>query len=162
MVCAFALLDLGELAGADGGHLDRPGRIGRRLFQSVAAAQLFRLLRLLPLVCRRVAGLLGLPIGRNAARSWIPGAVLCAARAAAGLGAEHPPSRASLLLLQWEWFRIYFESGIVKLLSGDPQWRNFTAMDEYYQNGPLPTWIGWYAEHLPHWFHAASAVGPRW
>jgi len=64
-----------------------------------------------------------------------------------------------LWLLQWEWFRIYFESGMVKLLSGDEQWRNMTAMDEYYQNGPLPTWIGWYAEHLPHWFHAASALG---
>ena len=73
-----------------------------------------------------------------------------------GLAAKHPPSRASLFLLQWEWFRIYFESGIVKLASGEPQWRNFTAMDEYYQNGPLPTWIGWYLQHLPHWFHATS------
>ncbi|HEX3891220.1 MAG TPA: lipase maturation factor family protein [Terracidiphilus sp.] len=76
-----------------------------------------------------------------------------------GWGMHDPPSRASLWLLQWEWFRIYFESGMVKLLSGDEQWRNMTAMDEYYQNGPLPTWIGWYAEHLPHWFHAASALG---
>ena len=76
-----------------------------------------------------------------------------------GWGADSPPSRASLFLLQWEWFRIYFESGMVKLLSGDEQWRNMTAMDEYYQNGPLPTWIGWYVEHLPHWFHAASALG---
>jgi hypothetical protein len=75
-----------------------------------------------------------------------------------GLGWDHPPSRASLFLLQWEWFRIYFESGCVKLLSGDPQWRNFTAMDQYYQNGPLPTWIGWYVQHLPHGFHA-FAVG---
>ena len=71
-----------------------------------------------------------------------------------GLGRAHPPSRASLFLLQWEWFRIYFESGMVKLASGDSEWRNFTAMDEYYQNGPLPTWIGWYVQHLPHWFHA--------
>jgi hypothetical protein len=62
-----------------------------------------------------------------------------------------------LFLLQWEWFRIYFESGAAKLLSGDPEWRHFTAMDEYYQNGPLPTWIGWYLQHLPHWFHAATA-----
>ncbi len=76
-----------------------------------------------------------------------------------GWGANHPPSRASWFLLQWEWFRIYFESGMVKLASGDPQWRNFTAMDEYYQNGPLPTWIGWYVEHLPHWFHAATVAG---
>jgi lipase maturation factor 1 len=76
-----------------------------------------------------------------------------------GWGASRPPARASWFLLQWEWFRIYFESGMVKLESGDPQWRNFTAMDEYYQNGPLPTWVGWYAEHLPHWFHAASVAG---
>ncbi|MGA2218973.1 MAG: lipase maturation factor family protein [Terracidiphilus sp.] len=75
-----------------------------------------------------------------------------------GWGAEDPPSRASLFLLQWEWFRIYFESGMVKLLSGDTEWRDFTAMDEYYQNGPLPTWIGWYMGHLPHWFHAATVA----
>jgi lipase maturation factor 1 len=73
-----------------------------------------------------------------------------------GLGATNPGSRASLFLLQWKWFRIYFESGAVKLLSGDPQWRHFTAMDQYYQNGPLPTWIGWYAQQLPHWFHAGT------
>jgi len=74
-----------------------------------------------------------------------------------GLGAKRPPSRASLFLLQWEWFRIYFESGMVKIASGEPQWRNMTAMDEYYQNGPLPTWVGWYVQHLPHWFHAATS-----
>ena len=73
-----------------------------------------------------------------------------------GLAKNQPVSRGSLFLLQWEWFRIYFQSGVVKLLSGDPEWRNFTAMDEYYQNGPLPTWMGWYAQHLPHWFHAGT------
>jgi hypothetical protein len=76
-----------------------------------------------------------------------------------GLGAENPPSRASLFLLQWEWFRIYFESGVAKIGSGDLAWRwPFTAMDDYYQNGPLPTWIGWYVQHLPHWFHASATV----
>jgi hypothetical protein len=74
-----------------------------------------------------------------------------------GVAATQPPIRAGIFLLLWEWFRIYFESGIAKIASGDPQWRHFTAMDEYYQNGPLPTWIGWYLEHLPHWFHAATA-----
>jgi hypothetical protein len=73
------------------------------------------------------------------------------------LGALSPPSRISYFLLQWEWFRIYFESGMVKLLSGDPEWRHLTAMNDYYQNGPLPTWIGWYVQHLPTWFHVASA-----
>jgi hypothetical protein len=76
-----------------------------------------------------------------------------------GWGLQSPPVRASLFLLLFEWFRIYFESGIGKLLSGDPEWRHLTAMDDYYQNGPLPTWIGWYVQHLPHWFQVATAGG---
>lgn len=75
-----------------------------------------------------------------------------------GLGHANPASRASMFLLLWEWFRIYFESGVVKLKSGDTTWRNLTAMYEYYQNGPLPTWIGWYLQHLPNWFHVATAA----
>jgi hypothetical protein len=75
-----------------------------------------------------------------------------------GWGAKDPPIRAAIFLLLWEWFRIYFESGVVKLASGDPTWRNLTAMYEYYQNGPLPTWIGWYLQHLPPWFHLATAA----
>ncbi|HEX9161848.1 MAG TPA: lipase maturation factor family protein, partial [Thermoanaerobaculia bacterium] len=74
------------------------------------------------------------------------------------LGIEHPPTRAALFLLQWEWFRIYFESGVVKILSGEEQWRNLTAMDKYYENGPLPTWLGWYVQHWPHSFHAFTAA----
>ena len=61
-------------------------------------------------------------------------------------------------VLRVEWFRIYFESGIVKLASGDQHWRNLTAMDEYYQNGPLPSWLGWYVQQLPHWYHAGTVI----
>jgi lipase maturation factor 1 len=75
-----------------------------------------------------------------------------------GLAAEHPPSWLSTFLLQWEWFRIYFESGAGKWLGHDPSWRNLTAMDQYYQNGPLPTWIGYYVQHFPHWFQASTAL----
>jgi hypothetical protein len=75
-----------------------------------------------------------------------------------GLGRANAPSRISLFLLQWEWFRIYFESGVAKIASGDVAWRKLTAMDDYYQNGPLPTWIGWYVQQLPHWFHASAVV----
>jgi hypothetical protein len=74
-----------------------------------------------------------------------------------GLARNHPSARTAYFLLLWEWFRIYFESGAVKLLSHDIEWRDLTAMDEYYQNGPLPTWVGWYVQHLPHRFHAFSA-----
>ncbi|HEV8660595.1 MAG TPA: lipase maturation factor family protein, partial [Thermoanaerobaculia bacterium] len=74
------------------------------------------------------------------------------------LAVAHPPTRATLFLLQWEWFRIYFESGAVKILSGEEQWRNLTAMDKYYENGPLPTWLGWYVQHWPHGFHVFTAA----
>jgi lipase maturation factor 1 len=75
-----------------------------------------------------------------------------------GLARGHAPSRASLFLLQWEWFCIYFESGVVKIASGDQSWRHLTALDDYYQNGPLPTWLGWYAQKLPHEVHAATVL----
>jgi hypothetical protein len=73
-------------------------------------------------------------------------------------GSADPPSRASRCLLIWLMFRIYFESGIAKILGHDPEWRDFSAMDQYYQNGPLPTWIAWYMHQLPHGFHAAMAT----
>lgn len=74
------------------------------------------------------------------------------------LGETDPPSSFSLFMLRWEWFRIYFESGLVKILSGDRHWRNLTAMDDYYQNGPLPSWPGWYVQQLPHWYHAGTVL----
>ena len=42
-----------------------------------------------------------------------------------------------------------FESGVVKLASGDPTWKNLIALNYHYQTQPLPTWIGWYAHQLP-------------
>jgi len=74
-----------------------------------------------------------------------------------GLGEKEPPSRATLFLLRLLWFTIYFESGVAKYFGGDPSWRDFSAMNEYYQNGPLPTWIGWYAHQWPRWLHQTSA-----
>ena len=76
-----------------------------------------------------------------------------------GLGEAQPVNADALFMLRWLWFRIYFESGVVKILSGETQWRDFTAMDKYYENGPLPTWIGWYTQQrLPHGFHAATVA----
>jgi hypothetical protein len=73
-------------------------------------------------------------------------------------GESRPPSRISYFLLLWLWFRIYFESGVAKIVSGDLQWRHLTAIYDYFQNGPLPTWIGWYAANLPHWFLKGTAA----
>ncbi|HEY2387055.1 MAG TPA: lipase maturation factor family protein [Candidatus Binatia bacterium] len=68
--------------------------------------------------------------------------------------APHP---LAILLVRWLVFRLNFESGAAKLLTGDPAWRNLTAMVAYYETAPLPTWLGWYAHQMPLWAHRASA-----
>jgi hypothetical protein len=69
-----------------------------------------------------------------------------------------PPSPVAVWLLRWLGFRLLFESGVVKLLSGDPSWRHLTALTFHYQTQPLPTWVGWYASQLPTWWQVASCA----
>ncbi len=71
---------------------------------------------------------------------------------------EAPPSRIVLWLLRWLLFRLMFESGCVKFLSGDPAWRHLTALKFHYETQPLPTWIGWYAHQLPAPVQTATAA----
>ena len=76
----------------------------------------------------------------------------------AGVSRAAPPSRLVLWLLRWLLFQLMFESGCVKLVSGDSAWHHLTALNSYYQTQPLPTWIGWYAHQLPAWAQKASAA----
>lgn len=55
-------------------------------------------------------------------------------------------------------FRIMFGAGIVKILSGDPTWRNLTALSYHYETQPLPTPLAWFAFHMPLWCHQLSVV----
>src|SRR5208282_2813749 len=52
-------------------------------------------------------------------------------------------------LLRWLLFRFMFMSGVVKLLSGDPNWWNLTALSYHFLTQPLPTPLAWYVAHLP-------------
>ena len=61
-------------------------------------------------------------------------------------------------LFRWLLFRLMFMSGLVKLLSGDPTWRDLTAIGYHYETQPLPTPIAWYMYQLPAWFHRASTA----
>jgi len=72
---------------------------------------------------------------------------------------EVPPSRIARWLLWLLLFKLMFSSGGVKLSSGDPNWRNLTALTFHYQTQPLPTWIGWQAQQLPLWFQKFSCAG---
>jgi hypothetical protein len=55
-------------------------------------------------------------------------------------------------------FKLMFSSGCVKLLSGDPTWRNLTALTFHYQTQPLPVWTAWFANQLPWWFQKMSCA----
>ncbi|MFQ5671275.1 MAG: lipase maturation factor family protein [Acidobacteriota bacterium] len=66
-----------------------------------------------------------------------------------GLGLAAPPPPASLWMLRWLLFRLMFMSGMVKLLSGDPTWRDLTALTHHFETQPLPTPLAWFAHQLP-------------
>jgi hypothetical protein len=68
------------------------------------------------------------------------------------------PPRLGVWLLLWLLFRLMFGSGAVKLASGDPTWRNLTALTFHYETQPIPTPVSWYAHHLPVWLHKASTA----
>ncbi|HEY2014473.1 MAG TPA: lipase maturation factor family protein, partial [Bryobacteraceae bacterium] len=67
-------------------------------------------------------------------------------------------SRVRVFLFRWLLFRLMFFSGAVKLLSGDPTWRNLTALSYHYETQPLPTPLAWYLSQLPAGFEKASTA----
>ena len=86
--------------------------------------------------------------------------LLAAALAPRGILRRHPAPAPLLIIWMYRWllFRLMFGSGVVKLRSGDPTWRSLTALSYHYETQPLPTWIGFYAHHLPARVQVASAV----
>jgi hypothetical protein len=74
------------------------------------------------------------------------------------LATEAPPALGSRWLMCWLLFRLMFASGIAKLASGDPTWRNLTAMHYHYETQPLPTWTSWYMFQAPDWFQRFSTA----
>ena len=61
-------------------------------------------------------------------------------------------------MFRWLLFRLMFLSGLAKLTSGDPTWRNLTALRYHYETQPLPTPLAWYAHQLPLAFQRATAA----
>jgi hypothetical protein len=70
-----------------------------------------------------------------------------------------PPSRMAVWVFRLLIFRLMFESGLVKLLSGDPTWRNLTALNYHYETQPLPTPVAWHVQQLPSLFQKVSVLG---
>lgn len=90
-------------------------------------------------------------------------------------GHEPEPSPWSRWILCFIAFKVTFSSGVVKIASGDPSWRDLTALSYHYWTQPLPTWTSYVAHQLPMMAHrlsclvmfalelplAACALGPR-
>ncbi len=57
--------------------------------------------------------------------------------------------RLGAWLYRWLLFRFMLQSGLVKLLSGDPTWRDYSALSYHFETQPLPGRLAWYANQLP-------------
>ncbi|MGE4233395.1 MAG: lipase maturation factor family protein [Bacteriovoracia bacterium] len=55
-------------------------------------------------------------------------------------------------------FKVLFFSGFVKLESGDPNWKNLTALSFHYLTQPLPNPLSYFFNRLPDWFHKLSCI----
>ena len=60
-------------------------------------------------------------------------------------------------LLRVALFKLYFESGLAKYQSPIGDWKDGSAMAYYYETAPIPTWLAWYAHHLPRAWHALES-----
>ncbi|MFB6226163.1 MAG: lipase maturation factor family protein [Candidatus Paceibacteria bacterium] len=65
-------------------------------------------------------------------------------------------SSLAVWLFRWLLFRLMFGSGISKLMSGDSLWWNLTALKHHHLTQPLPTFLAWYFDKMPLWFHKLS------
>ncbi|MCH2161620.1 MAG: lipase maturation factor family protein [Phycisphaerales bacterium] len=65
------------------------------------------------------------------------------------LTARTRPGWLARLLITWLLFRLMFESGILKLLSGDAAWLDGSALSFHWYTQPLPTWAAWWMAQLP-------------
>jgi hypothetical protein len=83
---------------------------------------------------------------------------LAPARLRPSAAAREPVEPLALWLLRCLLFKLMFMSGAVKLLSGDPSWRDLSAMQFHYWTQPLPNALSWFAWQLPAWLHRASVV----
>ena len=69
---------------------------------------------------------------------------------------KHP--KLFVWLYRWLLFRFMLQSGLVKLLSGDANWQQLTALEFHFQSQPLPTIFAWYAHQLPEFLLQAGVL----
>jgi len=75
-----------------------------------------------------------------------------------GLGENNPPPRFGIWMLQWLLFRFAYGSGMAKLTHESGQWFDLNVMSHFYETIPFPSFLGFFAHHLPQLFHGAVAL----
>jgi hypothetical protein len=65
------------------------------------------------------------------------------------LATEPEPTHAARFLLAWLSCKVTLASGLIKLLSGDPKWRDLTALSLHWWTQPLPSWTSWAFDAIP-------------
>ncbi|HKA25571.1 MAG TPA: lipase maturation factor family protein [Candidatus Eisenbacteria bacterium] len=71
---------------------------------------------------------------------------------------DDPPRPVMLWLTRWLLFRLLIASAAVKLTSGDPNWRQLTALQYHYWTQPIPPPIAWTFAQFPAWFDKLSTL----
>ncbi len=69
------------------------------------------------------------------------------------LESQSEPAGWARFILLFLAFKLTFSSGVVKLASGDPSWKDLTALSFHYWTQPLPTWTSYLAYQGPLFFH---------
>jgi len=75
-----------------------------------------------------------------------------------GLGESSSPRPIAVFMVRWLLFRVMFETGLSKLLSGEVRWLDFSAMDVLYETAPCPTILAYFAHQLPHAWHVGEVI----
>lgn len=71
---------------------------------------------------------------------------------------RHPAPQAGWWLLRWILFRLVFFGGLVKLTSGDPTWRDLSALQFHFWTQPLPNPTSLTLGALPAWLSAIAVL----
>jgi hypothetical protein len=90
--------------------------------------------------------------------SFLVAAFVAPLRVLPTIRGDRAPRRLGIWLLRLLVVKLMFLSGVVKLNSGDPTWRNLSALDYHYFTQPLPFAASAWVASLPRWMHRGAVL----
>ena len=71
---------------------------------------------------------------------------------------DEPPPRWVMFAMKLLLFKVMFQSGLVKVLSGDENWLNLTALSYHYYTQPIPNLTSWHLYQQPFFVHEMTCL----